>query len=656
MSTPDSSFIRRWLGSLGLAEHAQAFEENAITPDVLPTLTDDDLVELGVSSPEQRATLLAACAQPVEVWEKEDGIPPAENTVEVWLQRHGFTEFAPAFVENAVTPELLPTLTDEDLRELGVGEPERRSRLLALMSGASSGDSTEQAPAPSIPPASPGRYKVVRPLGKGGFGDVFVARDTVLHREVALKRLLRPDESTKAEGLDAFAREATTLASLNHPNVVQLFDFARDDEGVFIIMELLHGRTLDAAMGGTPLPWEDFVQLVRQSLQALSAAHHAGMLHRDLKPENLFLHQQSSGGWVLKVLDFGLAKFHQKARPETSEQTGMVVGSVHFIAPEQLLTQPLSPATDLYALGCVFYWVLSRHHAFGGATVAAVVDAHVRHLVEPLTERVPALPTAVTAWVMRLISVHPEDRPDSADEALRQFEAALASLNAPPVVATPPPVVSRAKPAAKPSGPRKPARPGKPAARPPGPAVIMHAPTPQRSAAGWLWLVVVAVCVALLPLSVWHFWQKRQGAVKPVASGPKPAAASVALTLAAKDARLNGRSFKRVANGDIGSWTNARETIAWSVTVPAAGAYSVELTYALPAAGNGTVITVTGGGKPLDVTLKSTGKDWYAYQSITLGSISFAKPGKATLTLVPKVKRTTGVINVRSVTLRRNGT
>lgn len=661
--------VIRWLSSLGLLEHAQAFEENAITPDVLPTLTEDDLVELGVTSAEQRAKLLAACRQPLDELQPVAEAETPHDAVTAWLQRLGCAEFAPVFSQNAITAELVPALTDEELRELGVADPAQRSLMLMRAgevlavqdhSGTEAGDASAKPIATSIPQAAPGRYTLVRPLGKGGFGQVSVARDTALHREVALKRLLSTGDATQPDGLEVFAREATALASLSHPNIVQLFDFARDDEGVFIIMELLQGRTLDATMNGTPLRWEEFVQLVRQSLQALAAAHHAGILHRDIKPENLFLQQQASGGWTLKMLDFGLAKFHRQPRPETSEQTGMVAGSIHFMAPEQLRSRPLGPATDLYALGCVFYWVLSRQHAFSGATMAEVIDAHVQHRVVPLAQRVPGLPAAVTAWVMRLIAVEPEHRPAGAAEALREFDEALLTLQAAPAAQAPAsavkqPLPANAKPTHRTAAQRKPAKPGKPVARPASPMVPQSAP-PKRTVGGWVWLIIVILCAALLPLSAWHFWQKRQAAVKPTATAPAPRATSgdTLLVLSSKDARLNGRSLLRASDGDIGSWTNMKETISWSVQVPAAGSYTVELTYALPTPGNGTVISITGGSKPLDVTVKATGKDWYAYKTTALGTIAFAKAGPATLTLVPKVKRTTGVMNVRSLKLSKS--
>lgn len=333
----------------------------------------------------------------------------------------------------------------------------------------------------------PDRYEFLRKIAQGGFGHVYVAKDTRLGREVAIKRLLSPEESAAFDlAQSTFEREATTLAAMQHPNIVQVFDFDHDDEGTFVVMEKLEGETLKDRLNRGPLTWDTFVNVTRQALDAINAAHSKDILHRDLKPENLFLHRTPSGTRVLKILDFGLAKLSNVPSRQTMDQSGNVFGSIYYMAPEQFMRRPLDGRTDLYALGCVFYQALTARFAFHGDNMQGTMEAHMEHQVRPIHDRRPDLAAPICDWLMRLISFRPEDRPADAMTALREFEAALEGKTLPPppktvaatparpaapprpMVASPQPArMAAAAPAARYSGSPT-ARPGNPASARPG--------------------------------------------------------------------------------------------------------------------------------------------------------------------------------------------
>ncbi|MEY4485334.1 MAG: hypothetical protein RL693_2786, partial [Verrucomicrobiota bacterium] len=350
------------------------------------------------------------------------------------------------------------------------------------------------------------RYEIIKKLAQGGFGSVYAAKDCMLGRMVAIKRLLPPDQSASSDIASAtFGREATTLASLQHPNIVQIYDYDMDDDGSFVVMELLEGETLGEMLHRGPMSMEDFLQLARQVLEAIGAAHEKGIVHRDLKSDNIFLHRPPTGGWVTKVLDFGLAKFSQQPSKQTIDQKGNIMGSIYFLAPEQFRREALDHRADIYSIGCVFYRTLAGEYPFQGDTVFATMDAHIQHKVLPLREYRPDVPEALEAFIMRLISRDPGDRPSDAHEALEEFYAAVASqpalaallkvdavASAPvppaPVAAPPPPrsgpqATLKSSPQGQPrTGPQPPAA-GRPAPKGPPATASRPVATPQAAEA-----------------------------------------------------------------------------------------------------------------------------------------------------------------------------
>ena len=255
------------------------------------------------------------------------------------------------------------------------------------------------------------------------------AHDTVMGREVALKRLLPIEETNLNEDAgESLAREAAALARFQHPNVVTIFAFEEDEEGPFVVMELVEGDDLHNVVKERALSWDDFRDVAGQCLEPLVAAGDLNLLHRDIKPGNLMLSTTPSGRLLVKLLDFGLSKFSQQPSLQTLDQRGSFLGSIDFIAPEQLELKPLDQRTDLYSLGCVFYYMLAQTAPFTGANPAETSMNHIKHRCRPIGERRADLPPLVADWIMRLIARDPEDRPADARTALRQFQDALKGI------------------------------------------------------------------------------------------------------------------------------------------------------------------------------------------------------------------------------------
>lgn len=279
------------------------------------------------------------------------------------------------------------------------------------------------------------RYQIQDKLGAGGVGAVFSAYDNELKRWVAIKRLLSANDASGDQNLAAeLRREADALASLRNPNIVTIFDVASDANGLFMVMELLEGEDLADVVARGPLHYDDFKELASQSLEALLAAHERHILHRDIKPENIKVERLPGGRMQSKIIDFGLARAGMVARKQTEDQEGSVMGSIFYMAPEQLTRAPVDVRTDLYSLGCVFYEALSGRKAFEGETMNEVIDKHINHDIVPLNLVAPHVPPWLGAWVLRLMALNPEDRPSDAQQAIEEFRAWEKMSAAPPMM------------------------------------------------------------------------------------------------------------------------------------------------------------------------------------------------------------------------------
>ncbi|MDQ4118042.1 MAG: serine/threonine protein kinase, partial [Actinomycetota bacterium] len=262
------------------------------------------------------------------------------------------------------------------------------------------------------------RYRLERRIAVGGMGEVWEAQDTRLGRSVAIK-VLKADLSDDPEFLHRFRIEARTVASLDHSGIAAVHDYGEDDgpagggRTAYLVMELVRGEPLSTRIGRGPLPVPETLDVLEQASRALHAAHERGFVHRDVKPGNILLRTDG----VVKLTDFGIAKAAD-AVPVT--RSGMVMGTAHYIAPEQASGDEAGPAGDVYSLGIVGYECLAGHRPFRADSAVAVAMMQVRDDPPPLPS---SIPDRVRGLIYSVLVKDPEQR--YADGA--EFAAAVAA-------------------------------------------------------------------------------------------------------------------------------------------------------------------------------------------------------------------------------------
>jgi len=280
-----------------------------------------------------------------------------------------------------------------------------------------------------------GRYEILGPIGAGGMGEVWRARDTELDREVAVKVLPESfaDDSVR---LERFQREAKALAALSHPNLLDIYDVGSADGLHYAVTELLKGDTLRERIAPTGLPWQKVTEIGGAVADGLAATHGRGIVHRDLKPENLFL---TADGRV-KILDFGLAAVHEEASPDartaTITEAGTVMGTPGYMSPEQVKGQQADARSDIFALGCVLYEMVSGHRAFGGDTGAEVIASILKEEPPQLSSSGAAVPVDLERAVHRCLEKRPEARFQSAADLAYSLKS-VGMSGVSPAMATP---------------------------------------------------------------------------------------------------------------------------------------------------------------------------------------------------------------------------
>ncbi len=278
-----------------------------------------------------------------------------------------------------------------------------------------------------------GPYEILDAIGAGGMGEVYRAHDTRLSRDVAIKVL--PVSSVSNDSLARFEREARAVAALNHPNILAIHDVGTDGHLHFVVTELLEGCTLREKLTarGSLAPAEA-VEYGVQIARGLAAAHDRGIIHRDLKPENIFV---TSDGRV-KILDFGIALFDQASADldgqPTLTRTGMVVGTIGYMSPEQLLGRPTTPRSDLFAFGVVMHELIAGSHPFKRGTVPETHTAVLREDPISLMQAAPGVSPSIVRVIERCLDKEPAQRPESARDLAMFFEA----LGDPPPAAASP--------------------------------------------------------------------------------------------------------------------------------------------------------------------------------------------------------------------------
>ena len=267
-----------------------------------------------------------------------------------------------------------------------------------------------------------GKYELLDKIGEGGYGIVYKARDPLLEREVAIK-VLRADIASAPDFIERFRREARLAASLRHPNIVGVIEVGEQDGRYYLVMEYLDGEVLSARLkAGQPLPLSQAVEILRPLAEALDYAHGRGLVHRDVKPSNIIL---ADGGKRPVLTDFGLVKSMSESGLTT---TGVSLGTVEYMAPEQILGQEAGPAADQYALGVVAYQMLTGQVPFGGTTPFAIQKGHAEQAIPDPRAINPLLPDQITGMLRKALAKNASERYENCGEFVNALNSIVLSV------------------------------------------------------------------------------------------------------------------------------------------------------------------------------------------------------------------------------------
>jgi serine/threonine-protein kinase len=269
-----------------------------------------------------------------------------------------------------------------------------------------------------------GRYELQELVGAGGMSNVFRAHDRLLERTVAIK-VLHEQLGADEDYVERFRREARSVAQLTHPNIVTVIDRGEEDGRQYIVFEYIEGDSLKQVVNDGPLPIGDTLELALQVAEALAFAHDRGLVHRDVKPQNVLLTEEGRA----KVTDFGIAR---SLDVQGVTQTGTVLGTSDYIAPEQARGQPVDRKTDIYSLGAVLYELLTGDVPYSGDNFVAVAMQHVHEPVPSVLERRPDVPLRLDFAVQCAMAKDPDDRFDSMHDFVHELQACRAEAGSGP--------------------------------------------------------------------------------------------------------------------------------------------------------------------------------------------------------------------------------
>ncbi|WP_078576212.1 Stk1 family PASTA domain-containing Ser/Thr kinase [Salipaludibacillus agaradhaerens] len=262
------------------------------------------------------------------------------------------------------------------------------------------------------------RYEIIRPIGGGGMADVYLAKDLILDRSVAVK-MLKEQFSKDDEFIRRFRREAQSATSLSHPNIVSIFDVGEEEDLYYIVMEYVKGQTLkDYITQKGKVSVDETIGILQQIISAVKNAHQNHIVHRDIKPHNILIDEDGTA----KVTDFGIARAISEA---TITHTNSVLGSVHYLSPEQARGGQVTYKSDLYSLGVLAYEMLSGEVPFTGDTAVAVAIKHLQEPLPLLKEKDPSIPQSVENFIMKATAKDPLKRFSTTDEMLRDLTTVL---------------------------------------------------------------------------------------------------------------------------------------------------------------------------------------------------------------------------------------
>jgi eukaryotic-like serine/threonine-protein kinase len=274
----------------------------------------------------------------------------------------------------------------------------------------------------ALPFTELGRYRIVRELGRGAMGVVYLADDEALHRQVAIKTLLLPDNVQERQQLEArFRQEAKAAGGLNHPNTITVYDFGREGDWLYIAMELLQGEELRDRMALGALPLDEALDIAGQVANGLAAAHARGVVHRDVKPGNIMV----LPGGLAKIMDFGIARMQAS---EVRTATGTMMGSPKYMSPEQVGGHAVDHRSDIFSLGSMLYEMVTGRPAFEGANLGLLLSGIQHGTPTPPTLVRPGLPASVEIVIARAMQKNSASRYQDAGEMARDLAQCRAAL------------------------------------------------------------------------------------------------------------------------------------------------------------------------------------------------------------------------------------
>ena len=266
------------------------------------------------------------------------------------------------------------------------------------------------------------RYEIIKSIGEGGMANVYLANDTILDRKVAVK-VLRGDLSTDEKFIRRFKREALSVSNLSHPNIVEVYDVGEEDGNYYIVMEYIEGKTLKQLLQKRgALTLTEVIDIMTQLTDGLSHAHEAYIIHRDIKPQNIMIEDNG----LIKITDFGIAMALNSTQ---LTQTNSVMGSVHYLPPEQASGKSATVKSDIYSLGILMYELLIGKVPFGGDTAVEIALKHMKEKVPSVRKQNPTIPQSVENIILKATAKNPKNRYDTVKEMNTDLQTAMEKQN-----------------------------------------------------------------------------------------------------------------------------------------------------------------------------------------------------------------------------------